>query len=358
MTARVPSAEDEILFLARIQRVLSDGEFVSTYKYALLLAIADECVEQPPTTEALGIPVDRLAEHFIRAYWQQARPFDPDAARDTPSVLLQNTGRQASVLNQVAAAQASIPLLSDFEGDQKAWRSLKKKIATVVRKMPLLKLQTVAGEKLEFLYREAKVDNSIHLLPGVAHHFRKHHGLIRDLVEMAWIRFVQGLPKNAPLLRDAQELGQFLFGVERSTLQDVAPLLAERQDGKCFYCDRSIKGPVHVDHFIPWSRYPLDLGHNFVLADERCNSDKGSRLASIEHLRRWIDRNRTVEADFQTQMGRVGLPCDLRRTTAIAGWAYSLGLHSGASTWVKRRGMVRPLTKECVAVLSAALEAA
>ena len=36
-----------------------------------------------------------------------------------------------------------------------------------------------------------------------------------------------------------------------------------------------------VDHFIPWRRYPLDLGHNFVLAHSACNSSKGDRLAAV-----------------------------------------------------------------------------
>jgi hypothetical protein len=35
-----------------------------------------------------------------------------------------------------------------------------------------------------------------------------------------------------------------------------------------------------VDHFIPWSRYPADLGHNFVLAHDRCINAKSDYLAA------------------------------------------------------------------------------
>src|ERR1035441_4462807 len=41
---------------------------------------------------------------------------------------------------------------------------------------------------------------------------------------------------------------------------------------------------THVDHFIAWKRYPVDLGHNFVLANSRCNSQKRHRPPACEHL--------------------------------------------------------------------------
>jgi hypothetical protein len=36
-----PSAEDRIKFLVNLQRLLAEGLFVASYKYALLLALAD-----------------------------------------------------------------------------------------------------------------------------------------------------------------------------------------------------------------------------------------------------------------------------------------------------------------------------
>ena len=42
-------------------------------------------------------------------------------------------------------------------------------------------------------------------------------------------------------------------------------------------------GTAHIDHFIPWPRYPIDLGHNFVLAHAGCSSAKadGTRRKRI-----------------------------------------------------------------------------
>lgn len=41
----IPSHKDQIVFLISIQRLPNEGSFVATYKYALLLSIADLCVE-------------------------------------------------------------------------------------------------------------------------------------------------------------------------------------------------------------------------------------------------------------------------------------------------------------------------
>ncbi len=48
---------------------------------------------------------------------------------------------------------------------------------------------------------------------------------------------------------------------------------------------------TNVDHFVPWARYPVDLGHNFVLAHSTCNSSKSDHVASAEYLEKWVDRN-------------------------------------------------------------------
>jgi hypothetical protein len=61
---------------------------------------------------------------------------------------------------------------------------------------------------------------------------------------------------------------------------------------RCFYCDARLAEPVrgHVDHFVPWSRYPDETLDNFVVADQRCNGFKSSSLAAAEHLTRWTRR--------------------------------------------------------------------
>ena len=40
-----PTPDEQIAFLTKVQRILSEGQFTATYKYALLLALADLAVE-------------------------------------------------------------------------------------------------------------------------------------------------------------------------------------------------------------------------------------------------------------------------------------------------------------------------
>jgi hypothetical protein len=70
-------------FFANLQHVLVEGEFVSTYKYALLIALCRWALEHPLHEEAKPIDARELATHFTQLYWPQALPFraPPDLAQ-------------------------------------------------------------------------------------------------------------------------------------------------------------------------------------------------------------------------------------------------------------------------------------
>ena len=354
MRAEAPTPKEELEFIGRLRLLLADGAFVSTYKFALLRAIADECVERSETLGPLEIPIARLGERFVELYWRQARPYRPGADKQAAveGHLLQNTGAQAGIVKLVAEAQRATPLLVELQRDGRAWRRLKGSVAQVVKRMPLYKLQNVAGRKLEFLYPERPEADEITLHPGVAWLFRKYHDLARDLIEVAWIRFIQALPRNAKLLGQGQELGQFLFGADRRALARVADVLHGHQDGRCFYCDRPIQGALHVDHFIPWSRYALDLGHNFVLSDAACNLDKRTWLPAEGHLSRWVERNLAAGPALQAALLPAGMASNVHSTLGVAQWAYSVDFAAGAATWIGKTRRVELAGPACVMIVA------
>ncbi len=73
-----PSAEDQIAVLAGIQRILSEGQFTATYKFALLMAIADLAVEVGDDSgAALTVSTKAIAEKFIEYYWRHVVPYIP-----------------------------------------------------------------------------------------------------------------------------------------------------------------------------------------------------------------------------------------------------------------------------------------
>jgi 5-methylcytosine-specific restriction endonuclease McrA len=183
------------------------------------------------------------------------------------------------------------------------------------------------------------VDGVIELRPGVAYCFRQFYPLIGDLVRGAWVRYVR--QQNLEVLGEATDLSEFLFGSERAALAVLRPILMPLQEGHCFYCPTKLTAVnVHVDHFIPWSRYPVDLGHNFVLADSKCNTQKRDRLPACNHLERWMDRNLRHDAHLTASLRDCGIVADLAASNRVAHWAYSQTAAVGGLTWKTGNEMV------------------
>jgi hypothetical protein len=327
-----PAADEQIQFLVKLQRLLDEGLFVASYKFALLLALADLSVENGDDTgAALVLPEEMIAEKFVQYYWRQVVPYP---ASTQARILRQNTGKQASILNVLRAAREkcsdSLPAMLNHP----SWKSLVREVATVVRVMPLWKLQTVGQDRLDFLYENAGTGRAIELRAGVAYCFRKFHALISDLVRGAWARFVR--QQNMDVLGETTDLNEFLFGSERVSLEAVRPVLMEIQHGACFYCGSGLRpASTDVDHFIAWARYPVDLGHNFVLADRACNGKKRDRLPAIIHLAAWTERNERFGGQIQEALEERGFVAELAASNQVAHWAYAQAEAANAMTWLR-----------------------
>lgn len=101
-------------------------------------------------------------------------------------------------------------------------------------------------------------------------------------------------------------------------------------------------GEPEVDHFISWSRYSVDLGHNFVLAHKACNVDKSDYLASEQFLAKWEHRNdesgeMSIEYFDDHQLNH-----DLNTCLAVAYLAYKQCLDMNGSVWLGyKQGLIR-----------------
>jgi hypothetical protein len=320
----------ELDFLTKLQRILNEGLFTASYKYALLLALAELSVEKSIAPDGtLRIELDELADRFIALYWRQVAPFGE------ADMLTQNTGRQASAITKIAALRDKAPTLASARAHAR-WPALVKQIGRLLVDMPLWKLQRVGEERLDFLYEERLVNRGIVLRPGIAACFRSQFTIVQALVQTAWLSFVQRLPLNRPVLGPTSDLGDFLFGAERSGLRMIADGLRDLQDGLCFYCGKAIHDGGAVDHFIPWSRYPRDLGHNFVLAHGGCNQDKRDMLAATAHLQRWVERNYTQEAGLREVFGVARFFHDADASFTVAEWSYENAERAQALVWVRK----------------------
>ena len=232
----VPGPGQQIEFLTKLQRLLGEGAFVATYKYAFLMALADISVERGTDDDAvLDIPTRLIGEKYAQYYWRQAVPYQNPRGSLPGGLLKQNTGRPAGVLSVLSDFRSNFDgSLADAQKSGRQWEEVVSAVAQYARGDPLERLQTIGKEPVLFLYDIPSGRSAITLKPGAAYCFRKHYGLVADLVKGAWARYVRRF--NLDLLGESADLQEFLFGSERSSLAGLVPVLNEIQQGTCFYC--------------------------------------------------------------------------------------------------------------------------
>ena len=336
----LPSPGQQVKFLQNIQRLLSEGQFTATYKFALLHALADICVERGCSDGlALEIETREISEKFIQLYWRQAQPFA--SARSSAGVLRQNTHRPAADPRRIAAPLHQYGPLDSLSQHLSQYQRLVTAVNNTIKQQPLWKLQRLGNDRIDYFYANRDTGSSITLNSGIGYCFANFHSLVTDLARAGWLRYIRR--HNAELLGGAVDLESFLFGTERSNLGAYVPLLMDLQAGRCFYCRQSRHKPEEVDHFIPWARYPVDLGHNFVLAHAACNVAKADHLAAEDHLERWLQMQEDHNLEMIRYFDQKRLAHNLIATRHVAAWAYRQTSEVNGQVWQAHKEF-HPLT--------------
>ena len=306
MTRPADRSSSGLALAEQLLTVLADGAFTATYKYAVLLALVDLCVEQSTRTGGAPTTVTtrQLAEKVLELYWPQVRVYDQLTLR-------QNSGKQAGIVTRIlqfqnqfsepgkAVARARCDAPEEFD-------RLVRDIEWILVEMPLPKLQRVGSEQVPFLYRinwsddvrrstfrSSDFDNAIRFIGNAGDDLVRLAPFVRPLVQREWAGLVARVNRL-----DESKLEQFLFGARREAIAHLATDLLELQGGTCFYCGKRIRGRRQVDHFVPWSRHPDDGLGNLVVTDASCNGAKRDHLAAAGHVERWAERNRQREVEL------------------------------------------------------------
>lgn len=346
-----PSAEEQLQFLQHLQRLFEGGEFVATYKYALLMSLADLAVELGSDEGEVELSISSIAKKFAEIYWPQTAPYASGVAGSMPSVLIQNQGKQAAVVNWLAVLRAQgAATFAQAKEQKEAWSNTLRKIEATVATMPVRYLQNVGGVLVPFLYDYPHPRGKLVLKSGVAYMLRTFQPMIQQLARSGWVRHVRENRRNTAIIGRADELEGFMFGASRNALLAAGKVLTKIQSKRCFYCETLITDGGEVDHFIPWSKYPRDLAHNFVLAHAKCNRQKSDLLAAERHLSRWLERNVRYGSDIAEELP--GIMADQACSDKVAYWAYEQGVTAGAYGWVEKR-ITEPLRQDCLAKIDA-----
>ena len=352
-------------FAEKVLELLDEGRYTATYKYTVLLALIDVCLEH---TESSGAPPDmvttrQLADKIVELYWPHSVPF---ASRVPAVVLKQNTTGQAEIISDITrfrARHASDPSVPRWESRLRspdAYEGLVGRVEWKLIEMPLPRLQMMGESHRPFMYeihwdqrveqrevtgyqrsQASSFDNRVMLKPGVGEYLLQINGLLRPLIQRRWAAMVAQLNH----LEESQ-LEMFLFGADRTPTAKIRVGLWEIQGRRCFYCDARLAEPVrgHVDHFVPWSRYPDDSLDNFVVADERCNGFKSSSLAAADHLARWTRRFADGSSEY-AQLSDLAQQATWDRQpdrSLNVARAIYLRLPTDARLWLRKKEFIAP----------------
>ena len=332
----VPSAERQLAFLSRLQRLFSEGEFTATYKFALLIALSDLAVEADPSgDDEVILSVRQIADRFIGLYWSHVLPYSTGAAGAQTGILVQNKGRQAKIVNAIAQFRETEHLTS-FEQARlsSGYAGLVTQVSETVSQQPLTYLQNFGGGTEAFIY-EPLPQRMIRLKPGVAYCMRRFHGLIQQMARTGWIAHIKANQQNHSILGLADDLEDFLFSSSRQSLLRIGEGLRRLEGPSCFYCANPIGTDADVDHFVPYGLYSRDLAHNFVLAHPSCNRSKSDTLAARPHLEKWLSRLERRADDIADIGSGAGVIVDPACARKVARWCYDNAIQSGSSAWLK-----------------------
>jgi len=106
-------------FAEKLLELLDEGRYTATYKYALLLALMDVCLEHTQSSGAASemVTTRQLADKIVELYWPHTVPF---VGVVPATVLKQNTTGQAEIISAIARFRAPDPSVPRWESRMRA----------------------------------------------------------------------------------------------------------------------------------------------------------------------------------------------------------------------------------------------
>jgi len=317
-----------------IERILHLSKKSSSYKYALLLGIVDYIVEnpfEPPKNNFHFIPLFYLAKQYLAYYFPLVLERIPQGtynktklgiaiASDIDDFVV--TNRSENNFNFSIESSKSINLLISFIDENndlpecliEVLNEIKKKIID----QPLQAITNIQNEKESFfsiITKGVSFDQTYetHRKSASGLHkndYKKIHNW-RDLLETEKTNIILShqvfleLSKLRFWLRDVVIKRWFQESVKTYkiknmhmiTLLDYWKEVPERNSWlmklyrqlyldleirTCFYCDNNLEKNFHLDHFIPWSKFPVNSFWNLYPCCSKCNIKKRDIIIEID----------------------------------------------------------------------------
>ena len=132
---------------------------------------------------------------------------------------------------------------------------------------------------------------------GAAGYLRAHRQQIRSGLNHVLATYLEKINAMTPQI--ASKVDHDSHSLEASRRQPLAPAVRKKMVGwqgeRCFYCGRRLgsgaKRPDHVDHVVPFRFVYSTHAYNCVVACQRCNCAKSSKLPERSLFEAVLDRN-------------------------------------------------------------------
>jgi len=182
------------------------------------------------------------------------------------------------------------------------------------------KSESWKGRKDESNWNDLEADETAFIQMG---HYTytelvKSRFFIKDAIIKRWIEFTI----DSYLEKDAQAIYALFHGLylhkkeserENVLMRKMRAIASEIfQPMKCIYCESEISS-FALDHFIPWSKYPVDRFWNLFPTCTSCNSKKSDKIVELEekiqqriedYLRVWLLYFQSNQEEFSKLGGK------------------------------------------------------
>ena len=277
-------SDDEIWSV--MNSFLSGKRKVTTsYKYGFLKSILDNLYNVDGN---LCITYEKLFSTFAEIYWNLL------CRHELTQIVKSRAGRyQKSRVELIVEKYASgFPAAVPFESlDGEVQEAVS---AEVLRDCSKNVVGALYGDFQGKLYGFSGKGRYIQLNPSAYEFFQKFKVDIERLNYYEWAKFLEKANEGTIGL-----LGKLEGITHRTNLSYYRRILYEVfEETNCFYCGRSLKETMQVDHFVPWSFNKENQLWNFVLSCPACNRKKSNKLAAKNYLIRLQERNEEIVTEL------------------------------------------------------------
>lgn len=257
------------------------GKTTSTYKFGFFKALLESCIS---ANEDHVISYDKIFYSFTKIYW---------------NLVMEHELWQTNNHAQISSVQKVIQEFAHTHAIPPKWNFDKLK---ATQQVELIQKVKTVGKKYVIGATYGDFAQNIYSFDLKREYLQIHPQFLKTM--QAYRRMLTNVTNYQLALflekfNEAEKVQYLLTKVEfvttRASLKEFQLLLQQAGIAHCFYCNKSLKSAVHVDHFIPWSYFQNDLLWNFVLACPTCNVRKNDKLAKPVYLENLIVRNEQIQ---------------------------------------------------------------